>query len=139
MMNKYLLKWIQTGLIVWLVPAAVYAADIAASGLGGVANSLLSPVSLIGSILMTAATIIGLVALFAAFAQYMQYRINPLAYPISKVVVLTIMGIVLLCFPLVYKLEENVAKVVPPPATVSGVNADHPTPTAPAVPLQNNG
>lgn len=137
MMNKYLLKWLQKSLMLWIVPVAANAADIATGGLGGIAGSLLSPVTLLGNILMTASTIIGLVALFSAFTRYLQYRINPLANPIGKVIVLAVMGIILLSFPLIYKLQENVAKVVQP-AAVSGVNADHPTPAAPATQMQGN-
>ena len=130
-MNKYLLKWVQISLALAAVPELAHAADIAASGLGGIAGSMLSPVTLLGNILMTAATIIGLVALFSAFTQYMRYRINPFANPIGKVIVLVVMGIVLLCFPLFYKLQENVEKVAPSAPPVSGVNADHLTPASP--------
>ncbi|HSW94046.1 MAG TPA: hypothetical protein VLJ15_06820 [Gammaproteobacteria bacterium] len=76
-------------------------------GFGGVATNLLLPVHVVSSFLYGMSIVIGLVCLFAAFVRYLQYRVNPLANPISTVVTLLILGILLLVLPLVYKLTES--------------------------------
>lgn len=89
-------------------------------GFGNVATNLLVPVHLVTSFLYGMSIVIGLVCLFAAFVRYMQYRVNPLANPISTVVTLLILGILLLVLPLVYKLTESGV-----PFTLSSRSARH--------------
>ena len=78
-----------------------------ADGIGGIAYNLIGPVEVVASFLSGMAIIIGLTCLFGAFVRYMQYRVNPLAHPISTVVTLLILGVLLLLLPLIYKLTES--------------------------------
>ncbi len=47
----------------------------------------------------TASLIIGGCSVFGAVLRYRQYRVNPLAHPISTVVTLFLIGLVLLVLP----------------------------------------
>lgn len=76
-------------------------------GIGGVANNLMEPVTILANFIGTIAIIIGISFLFAAFVKYMQHRVNPLAVPISTVVLLLVMGICLLLIPFLYKLTTS--------------------------------
>jgi hypothetical protein len=76
-------------------------------GAGKIAENLMVPVSILANFIGTMSIIIGITALFASFLKYMQYRVNPLASPIGTVFMLLIMGIVLLCLPLAYKLTTG--------------------------------
>jgi hypothetical protein len=49
----------------------------------------------------------GLTCLFASFLKYLQHRVNPIASPLSTVVMLFIMALVLILLPLAYKLTQN--------------------------------
>jgi len=79
----------------------------AGGGFGGVANNLMQPVEITSAFLSGGAIVIGVTCLFAGFIRYLQYRVNPLAYPIGTVVTLFVLGIVLLLLPLIYKLTES--------------------------------
>lgn len=76
-------------------------------GLGDLASNLLEPIAIVAALLTSASIIIGFTCLFASFVRYMQHRKNPLAHPIGTVVWLLIIGLVLFCLPLVYKLTES--------------------------------
>lgn len=76
------------------------------SGIGGVANNLMEPVTIIANFVGTISIVIGLSFLLASFAKYMQHRKNEMAVPISTVVLLLIMGILLVCIPFAYKLTD---------------------------------
>jgi hypothetical protein len=71
---------------------------------GDLANDLLGPVTVISDFVGTAAWIVGFSCLFASLFRYLQYRVNPLASPISTVIVLLVLGILLLCLPFTYLL-----------------------------------
>ena len=90
-----------------LIPGLVLAAQTPPPGIGGVATNMLEPVYVVSGFISTASIIIGGTCLFGAFLKYMQYRVNPLAAPMSTVLVLLIIGIILVCLPLVYKLTES--------------------------------
>ncbi|HSW69456.1 MAG TPA: hypothetical protein VLI69_04795 [Gammaproteobacteria bacterium] len=77
------------------------------AGFGGMANNLMEPVKVLASFLTGMALVIGLSCLFGAFVRYMQHRVNPLAHPISSVVVLFVLGVLLLLLPLIYKLTDS--------------------------------
>lgn len=77
------------------------------SGIGVVAQNLIEPVSILSGFVSTASLIIGVSFLFGALMRYMQYRQNPLAVPLSTVVMLFIMGLILVLLPLAYMLTEN--------------------------------
>lgn len=78
-----------------------------ALSLGSIAENLLEPVSILADFVNGASLIIGVCLLFASFFRYMRHRVNPLAAPISTVVVLLILGIVLLFLPLAYELTGS--------------------------------
>jgi choline-glycine betaine transporter len=73
-------------------------------GMGRVADDLMDPVSVFSDFTSTISIMIGACFLFASVIKYMQHRVNPLAVPISNVVMLVIMAIVLILLPLAYKL-----------------------------------
>jgi len=75
--------------------------------LGAVANNLLEPVEIASSFLSGISFILGVTSLFSAFLRYKHHRNNPLAYPISTIVLLFFLGSVLLLLPLTYKLTES--------------------------------
>ncbi len=90
-----------------LLPSIAIAAYSSGQGVGQVAANILEPVTILSDFVGNASIIIGATSLFAAFLRYMQHRINPLASPISTVIVLLIIGIVLILLPLAYKLTDN--------------------------------
>jgi hypothetical protein len=71
---------------------------------GDLANDLLGPVTVLSDFVGTASWIVGFSCLFASLFRYLQYRVNPLAAPISTVIVLLVLGILLLCLPFTYLL-----------------------------------
>ncbi len=71
---------------------------------GDLANDMLGPVTVLSDFVGTASWIIGFSCLFASLFRYLQYRVNPLAAPISTVIVLLVLGILLLCLPFTYLL-----------------------------------
>jgi len=78
---------------------------MAASGsLGSVAEDALEPVSVFNSFINTSAMMIGSCFLFAAFVKYNQHRINPMAAPISTVLMLLVFGLLLLLLPFTARL-----------------------------------
>ncbi len=48
---------------------------------------------------------------FSSFLRYLRYRQNPLAAPLSSVVTLLVIGLALLCLPLIYMLTEVVSLI----------------------------
>ncbi len=79
----------------------------AAGGLGGIANNLMEPVAVVASFMVSVALIAGFTCLLAGFLRYMQHRANPLAHPISTVIILLVLGTMLLLLPLIYKFTES--------------------------------
>src|SRR5690349_3724870 len=96
--------------ILLILPGLLWAEDSAS--LGGVAGNLLEPIGILTDFVTDAALVIGSTFVFASFVKYLEHRKNPLAVPISTVVFLFLMGLILLVFPLIYKLgyEEPPAK-----------------------------
>lgn len=92
-------------ILFFIIPGLAVAAQ--GEGFGFVAENLMEPVSVLSEFVSTASFIIGLSFIFASIIRYMQYRVNPLAFPISSVVTLFIMGVVLVCLPLSYRLTEG--------------------------------
>lgn len=88
-----------------LIPSIALASH--ATNLGDVAENLMQPVTMLAEFIYAACIIVGACALMGSFLRYMQYRVNPHATPISTVILLLIIGIVLICLPLVYKLTES--------------------------------
>ena len=88
-------------------PTRTYSRTNSSEGLGEVADNLMQPVSIVSGFLSGMAIVIGMACLFGSFVRYMQYRVNPLANPISTVITLLVLGILLLLLPLIYKLTES--------------------------------
>jgi hypothetical protein len=90
-------------LLCFLLPVAVVAAHKAV-GIGAVAEGLMVPAGVLSGFVSSASMIIGITSLFASFLRYSQYRINPLASPISTVIILFILGLILIGLPFIDKL-----------------------------------
>jgi hypothetical protein len=76
-------------------------------GLAGVANNLMEPVSILANFIGSMSIVIGLSFLLATILKYLQHRVNPMAVPISTVVLLLIMGVLLVGIPFLYKLVDT--------------------------------
>jgi Ca2+/Na+ antiporter len=76
-------------------------------GVGAVANNLMAPVTFGVNFVGSIAISLGICFLLAALVKYIRHRENPLAYPISTVVILIIMGILLLVLPFAYKITQG--------------------------------
>lgn len=77
------------------------------AGVGLVAGNLIEPVSILSNFVGSGSIIIGMTALFGSLLKYMQHRVNPLVAPISTVILLLVIGIILVCLPLAYKLTSS--------------------------------
>jgi len=77
------------------------------AGAGQVANNMMEPVSMLANFIGSMSVVLGISFVFAAFIKYMEHRVNPLATPISTIVLLFIMGIILVFLPLIYKLTDG--------------------------------
>ena len=82
-------------------------ATTAPAGFGQVADNVLEPIIIGVSFLSGISFVLGLTCLFSAFLRYMQHRVNPLAFPLSTIIVLTILGVFLVLLPWVYKLTDS--------------------------------
>lgn len=71
-----------------------------ATGFGGVANNMMSPVGLFSDFVMTGCIVIGGSFVFAGIIKFFEHRRSPLMVPISTVVFLFIAGALLLLLPL---------------------------------------
>ena len=67
---------------------------------GKVTTNLLGVFAGIGSMFSGICIVVGIGLVFASFIQYRQHRANKLLVPISKPIVLLILGIFLACIPL---------------------------------------
>jgi len=81
---------------------SAYAARSTQQGIGDYASQILHPVGILNNFIGSAAIIVGVGCLFAAFFRYMQHRVNPLAAPISTVILFLILGLLLLALPFIY-------------------------------------
>lgn len=77
------------------------------NGVGDFASSMIEPVGVLSNFISTAAIIIGVGCIFGAFLRYSQYRINPVAAPLSSVLILLILGLLLLGLPFLDLLLGN--------------------------------
>jgi hypothetical protein len=89
-----------------LIPVLALA-DEEVVGIGKVASNILEPVLIVSDFVCSASIIIGVSSLFGALLKYMQHRVNPLAAPLSTVIVMLFVGIVLVALPFAYLLTEN--------------------------------
>lgn len=96
--------------VIWyflLIFPMVGFADSGTNGFGYVAQNLVEPVNVLSDFVSSASIIIGISFILGSFLRYLQYRVNPFASPLGTVIALLIMGIVLVCLPLAYKLTEG--------------------------------
>lgn len=105
MIKSFFYKFLNLLLIV--LPALTFAAQ-QNPGLGDYAQSLMQPVGVLNNFISSGAIIIGVACLFAAFFRYNLYRINPLASPISTVILLLVLGLVMIGLPFLYLLTGGV-------------------------------
>lgn len=90
-----------------LFPAVALAAQsgtATTAGLGALADTFVEPVNTVTSFVSTSCFIIGGTCLFSGFMRYLQYRVNPLANPLSTVVTLFILGALLILFPFLFEI-----------------------------------
>lgn len=76
-------------------------------GFGQIADNLMEPISILAGFIGSASIIVGVTSIFAAIIKYSQYRINPLVAPMSTIILLIVIGVLLICLPLTYKLTES--------------------------------
>jgi hypothetical protein len=76
------------------------------SGFGKVADNMMDPVILMTNFVGIVALTLGFGFYFGALIKYMQHRVNPLAVPISTVIILIIMATILVCLPFAYKIAS---------------------------------
>ena len=105
-MIKFILK-IAKVLLLCSIPGLGFAVQ-KQKGFGDVASSMIEPVSVLNNFIGSAAIVIGIACLFGAFFRYMQYRINPLASPLSSVIFLLVLGLVLIGLPFIYLIIEGI-------------------------------
>lgn len=92
--------------MLYLIPVLALA-ERRAQGLGGVAQNIMEPVTLMSSFVHTACFVIGGSFLFASVIKYVEHRRSPLMVPISTVVFLVIAGLALVLLPFVGALTES--------------------------------
>ena len=79
----------------------------AKASMGDFANDALQPVLVLADFVGTTSLIVGGCSLFSAVIRYRQYRVNPLAHPISSVITLFLIGFVLLVLPFSYMVSGD--------------------------------
>ncbi len=67
---------------------------------GQVTTNVMGIFGSVGSIFSGVCVVVGIGLVFASFIQYRQHRVNKLLVPISKPIFLLILGIFLVCIPL---------------------------------------
>jgi hypothetical protein len=91
-------------IIMTLVSTLAYANRI---GLGGVAENIMDPVSVISDFVHSACIVIGGSFVFASIIKYVEHRRSPLMTPISTVVFLFLAGVILILLPLISYLTSS--------------------------------
>lgn len=75
-----------------------------AAGIGDFAGQFIEPVNILSNFISSGSLIVGVMLLVAALMRYLQYRVNPLASPLSTVVMFVVLGLMLVALPFVYLL-----------------------------------
>jgi len=100
-----------TVIMLWLYTAVCFAVTFKSrrepTGVGGVANSMMDPVTLFSDIVYTGCIVIGAAFVFASLIRYIEHRRNPLMVNMSTVVFLLIAGIVLLLLPFLSYVDSS--------------------------------
>lgn len=98
---------VKTIIILCLLPMAAEAAVNSTVGVGGVANSLMDPVGVVGGFIQNTCLLVGGAFIFASIIKYFEHRRSPTMVPISTVVYLFLGGLLLLALPLTAYLTSN--------------------------------
>lgn len=77
-----------------------------AQGIGEYAGELIEPVHILSNFISSGSLIVGAMLLVAALMRFLQYRVNPLASPLSTVIMLLVLGIMLVALPFIYLLLD---------------------------------
>jgi len=100
-MNKYI------KVIYVLILALVSSTTYADTSVGKFANDLTGFTAILNQFMVGAAVIFSIMCLGAAIIRYREHRRNPLAMPLSKVVLLVIIGLLFIGFVLVNQIFFN--------------------------------
>jgi hypothetical protein len=98
-----MIKFIFRAIFIFILPRL----SLAANGAGDIASNLMEPVTVLTSFVSAGSISVGIAFIVASILKYMQYRVNPLATPLSTVILLLAMGLVLVFLPWAYMLTEN--------------------------------
>ena len=91
--------------ILTMLPVLCFAAG--PSGIGGMAVSLMDPVTVFSDFMNTACVLMGIIFLVSSILKYMEHKRSPLMVPLSTVIFLLIAGLVLLAIPLLTLVMPN--------------------------------
>lgn len=91
--------------ILSLIPAIAIAAP--PSGIGGMAVSMMDPVTVFSDFLNTACILMGIIFFVASILKFMEHKRSPLMVPMSTVIFLFIASLVLLAIPLLTLVMPN--------------------------------
>jgi hypothetical protein len=86
-------------LMVFLMTSVATAEPVS---LGSISENITEPIEIVSGFVSVGCLIVGFSCFFAAIVKYCEYRRNPLAVPVSKVIWLIIIGILLLLLPFAY-------------------------------------
>lgn len=90
-----------------LIIANAFAANGRPSGVGGVAQNMMDPVTLFSDFVYTGCLVIGGSFIFASIVKYTEHRRNPLHVTMSTVVFLFVSGVLLLLLPFLSYLDSS--------------------------------
>ena len=74
---------------------------------GQIAENITEPIEVVSGFVSVGCLIVGVACLFASIVKYVEYRRNPLATPLSKVIWFFIIGLLFLILPFAYIITEN--------------------------------
>lgn len=101
---------ISTIILFFFVDKLAYAyAERAPSGpsLGDMANTVMEPVSVFTKVMFTLCYIIGAGLIVGSLIQYKEHRVNPVYMPISRPIIMCILGLALIVIPFIVHLSEK--------------------------------
>jgi len=90
--------------LIMVMPVVALADQSGVTGIGGLASVFVDPVNTVTGFLSISSFIIGATCLFSGLLRFFQYRINPLANPLSTVITLFIIGTLLIIFPFFFDI-----------------------------------
>lgn len=90
-----------------IAPLIALSMPTLASAQTDISGTLLSIFSSVNSVFSSVAIIIGIGLLAGAFIQYKEHKRNPLQVPISRPIVVFILGVVLIAIPLLGEMTQG--------------------------------